>query len=248
MSSVTPPQLQLEQVSLTDGRGLHFLLQDISLAVYPGDRWGIVGPSGSGKTSLLRLLNRLSEPTSGTIYLQGQAIGKLPSLNLRQRVMLVPQEPRLLGMTVQEALTYPLRLRGLPPTTIDQRLEALINQFQLPRDWLGRSEIQLSVGQRQLVAIARALGPNPEILLLDEPTSALDTGRIEHLTEVFAQYPQTTLILASHQLDLVRQVCDRVVQLQQGVVVQNTKTTALDWEQLRLSFRQQEQLITNEWS
>ena len=167
--------------------GLHFLLKEISWTVYPGDRWGIVGSSGSGKTSLLRLLNRLSESTAGTIYFQGQSIRKMSSLKLRQRVMLVPQEPRLLGMTVQEALTYPLRLRELPKTTIEQRLEALINQFQLPRDWLGRSEIQLSVGQRQLVAIARALGPNPEILLLDEPTSALDTGRIGQLIEVFAQ-------------------------------------------------------------
>lgn len=248
MSRINTPQLQLEQVSLTDARGLHFLLKEISWAVYPGDRWGLVGASGSGKTSLLRLLNRLSEPTAGTIYLQGQPIRQIPSLKLRQRVMLVPQEPRLLGMTVQEALTYPLRLRGLPQIKIEQRLETLINQFQLPREWLGRSEIQLSVGQRQLVAIARALGPNPEILLLDEPTSALDAGRIEHLTQVLGQYPQTTLILASHQLDLVRQVCDRVVQLQQGVVVQNTASASLDWEKLRLSFKQQEQLVTNEWS
>jgi len=247
LTKTNRPQLQLERVSLTDSRGLHHLLQDISWRIDPGDRWGVIGPSGAGKTSLLRLLNRLSDPSSGSIFLEGQLLQTLPSVRVRRRVMLVPQEPRLLGMTVREALAYPLKLRGTPAASLQDWLAKTIRQFEIPQDWLERTEQQLSVGQRQWVALARAWGGQPDILLLDEPTSALDMGRIDQLVAVLRQLPQTTVILVSHQLELVQQVCDRVLYLDRGRVTHHLQGAEIDWEQLRASFQQQESHLASEW-
>lgn len=244
-------QLRLEQVDLSVSVGSHYLLKDISLEVFKGDRIAIVGPSGAGKTSLLRLLNRLSEPTAGSIYLENQEYRQIPVLQLRQQVTLVLQESKLLGMTVREALAYPLVLRGLPQPQIQQRLSHWTEQLQIPEDWLGRTEMQLSVGQRQLVAIARALVIQPKILILDEPTSALDAGRSSHLIQVLAQMAlsrQTTILMANHQLELAQLFCTRVVHLQRGQLVQDTPNLALDWAKLRETFSQAEAQTAEEWS
>ncbi|HEY9645798.1 MAG TPA: ATP-binding cassette domain-containing protein, partial [Chroococcidiopsis sp.] len=150
----TPPQLQLDHVSLAAPIGPVDRVHDVSFEVQRGDRIAIVGPSGAGKTSLLRLINRLSEPTHGVIYFNGRDIRQLSAIALRQQITLVLQESRLLGMTVQEALAYPLTLRGMGKAAIQQRLGTWIEQLHLPSAWLDRTELQLSVGQRQLVAIA----------------------------------------------------------------------------------------------
>lgn len=247
MTPTDQPQLQLDRVSLTDRHGLHTLLKDISWRINAGDRWGVMGPSGAGKTSLLRLLNRLSEPTSGEITLNGRTLQDLPSHHVRQQVVLVPQEPKLLGMTVQETLTYPLRLRGLTAANIQGCLAQIIEQCHIPPDWLTRTEQQLSVGQRQWVAIARALILSPEILVLDEPTSALDRGRVDFLVTVLGQYPQTTLILVSHQLALIRQVCDHLLYLERGRVTQTLEAAAINWEQLQATLQQQQDFLVSEW-
>ena len=167
-------QLQLKQVSLSAAVGSRYLLKDISFQAWTGDRIAIVGQTGAGKTSLLRLLNRLNEPTTGSIYLENQEYRQIPVIQLRQQITLVPQESKLLGMTVREALAYPLILRRLPSAEIQQRLGYWLEQLRIPSDWLGRTEVQLSAGQRQWCAIARALVIQPKILLLDEPTSTLD--------------------------------------------------------------------------
>jgi D-methionine transport system ATP-binding protein len=208
---------------------------------------GLIGPSGSGKTSLLRLLNRLSELTTGAIYLQGQEIRQINVLTLRQQVMLVPQEPKLLGMTVQAALAYPLVLRGVSQSIIQQRLQHWMQQLGMTDDWLQRGELQLSVGQRQLVSIGRALMTEPQILLLDEPTSALDLGRIEQLMQVLVKSEQT-LIIATHQLELVQRFCDRLLWLEEGELVQNLEVAGVDWDKLRETFKRQEQATASEWN
>jgi D-methionine transport system ATP-binding protein len=241
------PQIQLEQVSLSTALGLHYLLRNVSFEVFPGERVGLIGPSGSGKTSLLRLLNRLSELTTGAIYLQGQEIRQINVLTLRQQVMLVPQEPKLLGMTVQAALAYPLVLRGVSQSIIQQRLQHWMQQLGMTDDWLQRGELQLSVGQRQLVSIGRALMTEPQILLLDEPTSALDLGRIEQLMQVLVKSEQT-LIIATHQLELVQRFCDRLLWLEEGELVQNLEVAGVDWDKLRETFKRQEQATASEWN
>lgn len=244
-------QLSLQQVSLSASVGSRFLLQDISFEVFRGDRIAIIGSSGAGKTSLLRLLNRLSEPTAGTIYLENQAYRQIPVIQLRQQIVLVQQESKLLGMSVGETLAYPLVLRGMPRAQIQQRISHWIEQLQISDEWLGRTEVQLSVGQRQLVAIARALVTQPKILLLDEPTSALDAGKAAHLLQVLIQLAnsqQTTILMVNHQLELAQLFCTRVLHLQQGQLVQDTpNSVGLDWDKLRASLIQAEVATAAEW-
>jgi len=244
----TSPQIRLEQVSLAAPVGLHDLLQKISFEVFRGDRIALLGASGSGKTSLLRLLNRLEDPSEGTIYLEGQALHQIPVRRLRQQVMLVPQEPKLLGMTVQTALAYPLVLQGVPQSTLEQRLQRWMEQLSIPQDWLERNELQLSLGERQRVAIARALLAEPKLLLLDEPTSALDFGRAEAMLQVLRQSGDLTVMMATHQLDLAQRFCNRVLLLREGKLVQDVAEKSLDWQQLRQTFRLQEQLNASEWN
>ena len=257
--SINPPtshpcQLQLKQVSLVTSIGGKItgapILTDISFEVFPGDRICLIGPSGAGKTSLLRLLNRLSEPTRGEIYLENQDIRKIPILELRRQVMLVSQEPKLLGMTVREALAYPLLLQHLPKATITERIETYQEQLHIPTEWLERTELQLSVGQRQLVAIARALVTQPKILLLDEPTSALDAGIASRLLCILTELSlrdKMTILMVNHQLDMAQLFCTRVLYLQDTQLLQDTPANHIDWKQLREQLVQAEAKAVQEW-
>jgi D-methionine transport system ATP-binding protein len=245
------PLIRLEQVSISASVGSLYLLEHISLTVSRGDRIAIIGPSGAGKTSLLRLLNRLVEPTRGNIYLQGQPLAQIPPMQLRQQVVLVPQEAKLLGMTVKETLAYPLHLQKLPQTEIQQRLQRWTSRLFIPEDWLDRHELQLSLGQRQLVAIARALVMQPQVLLLDEPTSALDVGTASNLLQVLTQLGQsqeTTILMVNHQLELVQQFAQRVLYLHQGRLRQDYQATELDWEMLREQLVFSEAKTASDWS
>ncbi|MDJ0801169.1 MAG: ATP-binding cassette domain-containing protein [Calothrix sp. MO_167.B12] len=234
------PKLRLEQVylyaSLLGKQQGYPILQDISFEVFKGDRIAIVGASGAGKTFLLRLLNRLSTPSKGKIFLDGREYGQIPVLELRQQIVLVPQESKLLGMTVEQALAYPLVLRGLSKQTIEQRTSEWREKLQIPDDWLNRTEVQLSTGQRQLVAIARALVIQPQILLLDEPTSALDAGTAHRILQIltqFAQKHQTTILMINHQLDLLERFCNCLLHLKQGRLLENNKSSAVNWMELQ---------------
>lgn len=243
--------MRLERVNLTASVGSQYLLKDISFEVLPGDRLAIVGPSGAGKTSLLRLLNRLSEPTSGAIYLENQDYKQIPVIQLRQQVTLVQQESKLLGMTVKEALEYGLILRKLPRSQITERISSGIEQLNIPTEWLERTELQLSVGQRQLVAIARALVIQPKILLLDEPTSALDAGRASQLLQVLtklASNSQTTILMVNHQLELAQQFCTRVLYVEHGKLIQDAPNENLNWAKLRETLIKAETQVAEEWS
>jgi D-methionine transport system ATP-binding protein len=238
--------IRLEGVRFRTGSST--LLEDISCKIYKGDRLSLVGHSGSGKTSLLRLLNRLSETSQGKIFFENQDIQQLPVIPLRQQVMLVPQESRLLGMTVRQALTYPLELRGIAQP--QQRISTWMERLRIPQDWLDKLEVQLSVGQRQWVAIARALVTQPKVLLLDEPTSALDAGRAAHLLNVlteFAQTQQTAILMVNHQLDLAQQFGDRVLHLQQGRLIQNLPSKQINWPELQQTLIQAETQSAQEW-
>lgn len=233
---MAPAYLHLHHVNLQARVGATVLLHDISCALHLGDRVALLGASGSGKTSLLRLLNRLSEPAQGAIELDGQNLRQLPIQQVRQQVMLVPQESKLLGLTVAETLAYPLRLRGMESAAIQQRLALWMETLHLPSEWGDRTEVQLSVGQRQWVAIARALAAQPSILLLDEPTSALDAGRAAHLMQVLAAIAPSQIpliVMVNHQLDLAEQFANRVLFLQQGRLMLDQPAEATDWQQLK---------------
>ena len=222
------PILNLERVSL-QAMG-SYLLQDISLTIQSGEIIGLVGASGSGKTSLLRLLNNLVSPSRGKISLDKQPYELYSAVELRRRLVLVPQEPKLLGMTVMEAIGYPLKLQAASGKT---QIDTWVDRLRIPTEWLSKTELQLSLGQRQLVSIARALIVQPQILLLDEPTSALDVGIANHLLKVLKQLNQEqnlTIIIVNHQLELIQDFCDRLLLLERGILLQDTLATPSNWQ------------------
>lgn len=245
-------QLRLDKVSLSASVGSQYLLRDVSFEISKGDRICLLGASGAGKTSLLRLLNRLSEPSAGTIYLEAQNYRSIPVIQLRQQIVLVQQESKLLGMTVKQALAYPLSLRGLDKAQIQQRILHWSDQLHLPNEWLDRTEVQLSVGQRQTVAIARALVTQPKILLLDEPTSALDAGRASQLLQVLtnlAATGETIIVMVNHQLELAQTFCQRVLYLQHGQLIQDLPNTPqFDWVGLKNNLVQTEMKAAEDWN
>jgi D-methionine transport system ATP-binding protein len=243
--------LRLEQVSLKAPVASHYLLENVSFAVFQGDFLGITGASGAGKTTLLRVLNRLSEVSQGQIFFEEQDIRQLPVIQLRQQISLVPQESKLLGMTVREALAYPLVLRGIGRKAIDQRLQTGIELMHIPTEWLERTEVQLSVGQRQLVALARSVILQPKILLLDEPTSALDAGRGEYVLSVLQELTETTsitILMVNHQLEFVQQFCNRLLYLHQGQLIQDLPAAQVDWLDVKQTLIDAEAEAAAEWA
>ena len=243
-----PIQLKLEQVSYTEKltvQAKHKLpeypiLQDISFEVCEGSRIAIVGPTGAGKSYLLRLLNRLCEPTNGKIYFENREYRQIAAQSLRQSVILVSQEPKLLGMSVREALAYPLVLRNLPSAQIQQRLSYWTEQLHIPDDWLGRTETQLSTGERQIVNLTRGLVIEPKILLLDEPTSSLDNGTASQVIEVLNKLYEkhrTTILMVNHQLNVVQQFCTGLLYLQQGRLITNQTASQINWNNLQQSLK-----------
>lgn len=246
-------QIRFEQVDLKATLGSRYLLKAVTFSVMTGDRLAIVGPSGAGKTSLLRLMNRLIDPSAGQIIYGDRPIQSYPVLQLRQSMPLVLQEPRLLGMTVQQTLTYPLELRQCPTDEIRDRLHYWTDRLNIPQDWLSRTEVQLSVGQRQIVAIARALMIQPKILLLDEPTASLDVGRRSQFVDVLRAYSEPengdrpTIIMVSHDLQTAQELGSKLLYLANGQVIQHSNQADTDWPAIRQAIIQAEQQQTIDW-
>ena len=196
----------------------------------------MVGASGAGKTCFLRLLNRLVQPSQGRIYYQNSPLEQMTATTLRRQIALIPQEPKLLGMKVSQAITYPLELMKLSKAEIEQRKDTWINLLRIPESWLNKTELQLSLGQRQIVAIARTLVMQPQVLLLDEPTSALDLGTANHLLKVLNDLNQNqnlTMIMVNHQLDLIQDFSDRILYLQSGKLELDFPSTPGNWQVVR---------------
>ncbi|HEY9826275.1 MAG TPA: ATP-binding cassette domain-containing protein [Stenomitos sp.] len=226
--------LRLEGVSVLDSLGRSRLLDNVSFSIEDvGSKIGIVGASGAGKTTLLRVLNRLIDPNAGQVFWHHKPLQTYPVPQLRQRIMLVPQEPRLLGMTVAETLAYPLQLQQCTKGLIQQRVQDWCQRLEIPEAWQARQEFELSVGQRQWVSLARAFIAQPEVLLLDEPTSALDTGRVDLLMTLLAHL-DATVLMVSHQLTTIQKVCDRILWVEQGRLAQDCLSSAMDWDNLKM--------------
>ena len=235
MSDRYQSMLRLEKVSLQATVGSDYLLQDISFEIEPGEKVGLIGASGAGKTSLLRLLNGLVSPSEGIIYVRDVPQQQLKPTKLRRRIVLAPQEPKLLGMNVIDSLSYPLRLQQRSPAEIDSRIETCTKLLHIPTQWFSKTELQLSLGQRQLVAIARALIMQPQVILLDEPTSALDLGLANHLLNVLDELNRTQLsiIIVNHQIELIENFCDRLLFLDRGRLEYDFQATKVNWQRLR---------------
>ncbi|MBA3426147.1 MAG: ATP-binding cassette domain-containing protein [Actinomycetota bacterium] len=190
------------------------ILNGVDARVPDGEITAVVGPSGAGKSTLLRAINRLIEPSSGEVYLEGVPTGSLDPLELRRRVGMVFQIPALFGTSVEEAVLYGARLSGG-----DADPGRLLEVVGLDPSLAGRDPQTLSVGQQQRVSIARALALEPEALLLDEPTSALDEAarrKIEELVRDLNDRLGLTMVFVSHDLSQVERVADRLVLLADG--------------------------------
>lgn len=224
--------LEAKALSLIDRLGLTQILNHVSFQIETFDRVAVLGTSGSGKTSLLRLLNRLTEPTTGTVFFEGKPYNNIPVISLRKQIVLVPQEPKLLGMNVREALSYPLKLQQLSPTEIKTRITTYCEPLHIPESWYDKNELQLSLGQRQLVTIARGLIMQPKVLLLDEPTAALDLGIATQLIE-FLKKQEMTILMVNHQLDIAEIFCNRVLYLEKGTLIQDRDNFNLSWQELK---------------
>lgn len=247
---MTFPILRLNRVSLAASVGADSILRDISFSVNAGEKIAIVGASGSGKTSLLRILNRLSSPAEGEIFYLNSSYKKHNVLALRQQIMLVPQEPKLLGMTVKEALIYPLQLQKVDSKTIKHRLTKYCDALQIPTSWLERTELKLSLGQRQLITIARALMLKPKILLLDEPTSALDRGTSDRLLNTLNQInrtDRTTILMVNHQLELAEKFANRILYLSSGQLLLDVAANKSQWQKINDHLLQEDQTLSQEW-
>jgi ABC-type glutathione transport system ATPase component len=199
-------------------------LRDVSLDVRGGESLGVVGESGSGKSTLLRLMLGLERPDAGTVVYRGGS--------LRREVQVVFQDPASAldpRMRVADIVLEPVRAMRLPGDR-GATVAALLDAVGLPRAAAGRFPHEFSGGQRQRIAIARALAPRPRVLLADEPVSALDVSvraQILNLLEDLRAGYDLTLVLVAHDLSVVRHMCDRVVVMHAGEVVESGDTRAI---------------------
>jgi peptide/nickel transport system ATP-binding protein len=232
--AATAPEPLLEAVGLGRhfGRGPHRVaaVSDVSLTVHAGETLGVVGESGSGKTTLGRMLVRLLDPTSGRVRYRGRDIGSLGERALRplrRELQMVFQDPvsslnprRSIG----ESIADPLRAAGeLPDKAVVARVKDLLERVGLDPDWYHRYPHEFSGGQRQRVGIARALAPNPKLIVCDEPVSALDVTTQRQVVDLLAELQRDlglSLVFVAHDLAVVRQVSDRVAVMRGGRIVE----------------------------
>ena len=204
------------------------VLRDVSLTVEAGDIYGIIGMSGAGKSTMLRLIGLLDTPTSGTITVEGRDLGSLAGkekINYYKMVGTVFQGYNLLMQkTVAQNVIFPLTLsRGYDKAAARKRVAELLELTGLTE----KADVypsQLSGGQKQRVAIARALATNPKLILCDEPTSALDrltTDSILGLLSDINRQLGVTIIIITHEITVVRKICNKVAVLEGGVLVDN---------------------------
>ncbi|MDH0142925.1 methionine ABC transporter ATP-binding protein [Aquipseudomonas alcaligenes] len=202
-------------------------LQSTDLRIEQGQVFGLIGHSGAGKSTLLRLINRLEEPSSGRILVAGEDVTALDATGLRRfrrQVGMIFQHFNLLSSkTVAANVAMPLELAGeLSRQQITQRVAELLARVGLS-EHANKYPAQLSGGQKQRVGIARALSTNPKILLCDEATSALDPQTTAQVLQLLAEINRElglTIVLITHEMDVIRRVCDQVAVMDGGVIVE----------------------------
>jgi putative ABC transport system ATP-binding protein len=203
------------------GRTVHdkILIQDANFELKRGEVLTIVGPSGSGKSSLLRLLNRLDEPTSGTVFVEGTDFRNLEPRELRRKLGMVTQRPYLFPGTVAENLQFGPAQRG--ETLAGEAIEELLSQVGL-KDYGGRNVANLSGGEAQRVSVARTLANSPLVLLLDEPTSALDEAaklEVESSIQKVVHDHGLTCVMVTHDLAQASRLAEKALLLEAGRIV-----------------------------
>lgn len=221
--------IKLDKISksFNDGKAAVHALHAISLEVGAGQIYGVVGTSGAGKSTLIRCVNRLEVPESGRIWVDGEEITALDPAALRkarQGMGMIFQQFNLLSQrTSAENIAYPLEIAGIPKTERDGRVKELLNLVGLENK-ADAYPAQLSGGQKQRVGIARALANHPKVLLSDEATSALDPTTTDSILELLVDLNQKlglTILLITHQMEVVKKVCDHVAILENGYLLES---------------------------
>ncbi|QBM18500.1 methionine import ATP-binding protein MetN [Marinobacter sp. JH2] len=202
-------------------------LRPTSMTIETGEVFGIVGHSGAGKSTLIRLINKLEPVSGGRILIEGEDITGYSAAELRafrRKVGMIFQHFNLLSSkTVADNIAFPMKLAGIySKTEIKERVEELLARVSLS-DHANKYPSQLSGGQKQRVGIARALACRPTVLLCDEATSALDPQTTQSVLKLLADINKElglTIVLITHEMDVVRRVCDRVAVMDAGRVVE----------------------------
>lgn len=218
--------IKLVHVSKTFGdgeTGVH-AVRDVSLEIAPGEVFGIIGYSGAGKSTLVRCINLLERPTGGTVTVDGQELTRMPERDLRavrKKIGMIFQHFNLMpSRTVAQNVAFPLK--GVDRAETDRKVKELLELVGLP-DKAEAYPSQLSGGQKQRVAIARALASGPKVLLCDEATSALDpqtTRSILRLIQDINQKTGITVVIITHEMAVVKDICRRVAVMDGGRVVE----------------------------
>ena len=222
------PIIELKHLSKTFGGGENQVhaLHDVSIAVKPGEIYGIIGLSGAGKSTLVRCINLLERPDEGQVLFHGKDLMTMSDKELRaqrRNITMIFQSFNLLEQrTAIDNICFPLELVGTSRKEARKRAMELLEIVGLP-DKANAYPVQLSGGQKQRIAIARALATDPEVLLCDEATSALDpqtTDSILNLLQKINRERGITVIIITHQMSVIEQICHKVAILDHGVVAE----------------------------
>ncbi|MDR1586420.1 MAG: ATP-binding cassette domain-containing protein [Treponema sp.] len=201
-------------------------LKTVDLVIPEGSVYGIIGKSGAGKSTMLRIMSLLERPDSGKIYYGNDRVDTLSGRELlmrRRKMGMIFQNFNLLGSrNVAGNIAYPLEIAGFHKKEIGERVEGLLDMVGI-RDKKKSRIKELSGGQKQRVAIARALAAGPQVLFCDEATSSLDpqtTRSILGLIRDLQEKLGITVVLITHQMDVIRETCEEVAVLDEGLIVE----------------------------
>ena len=202
------------------------ILKGITTTIQKGEKVVIIGPSGSGKSTFLRCLNRLEQPTSGSIFFEGQDLTSMPDKELyviREKMGMVFQHFHLFPhLNIQKNITLaPVKLKLMSQAEADAKAEQLLKKVGL-FDKAKQYPNQLSGGQKQRIAIARALAMNPDVMLFDEPTSALDPEMVGEVLELMRELASDgmTMVVVTHEMGFAREVASRVIFMDGGKIME----------------------------
>ena len=208
------------------------VLEDVNLKIKDGEFMVLVGPSGSGKTSMLKMINRLLEPTDGNIYMDDKRIKDYNQRDLRLSTGYILQQIALFpNLTVAENIAIIPEMKGWNKDKIKQNTAELLEIVGLPaKEYADRFPSMLSGGEQQRVGIVRAIIGEPRILLMDEPFSALDAisrKQLQVLTKKLHNEFGVTIIFVTHDTDEALLLADRIAVLQNGQICQIDKPNAI---------------------
>lgn len=196
------------------------------LHIKQGEIFGLMGYSGAGKSTLLRLINLLERPDQGQVQVDGKELTALNARQLRherKNIGMVFQQFNLLSnRTVAENIAFPLEIAGIDKAQIKQRVAECLDIVGL-QERNAHYPAQLSGGQKQRVGIARALAPNPHVILADEPTSALDPATTRSVLSCLQDINQrfkVTIVIVTHEMSVIRRLCDRTALLHEGKLLE----------------------------